>query len=243
MENDLRSKATAIFNNLNRFLNSLNYKEPNNVGSESSSKDNFPDSKFSVSDPNNLKNIEKYLSENSDGFSSKFNLLCSFNTIYSDILLEDDPIGIPLKPIYYTNLSRLGTEDQVLPSANLDSHAQDDPNADFELISNLSSEAGGDSDEDSFVCSVDSNFVNYTYWSVETGENVSSTSKPTYFNAKNCKISLLQEAEAFVAEALWGSDNNLFKITPRHLLLQSAQIANRAFFDPDYRKYLQLNYV
>ncbi|EAN34233.1 hypothetical protein TpMuguga_01g00995 [Theileria parva strain Muguga] len=243
MENDLRSKATSIFNNLNRFLNLLNFKDSNDPSSDVSSIAQLSDSKFSLSDPNNTKNLENYLTNIPNGFSDNFNLDCDFSTIVYDILLEEDVIGLGLKPSYYTNLSRLGTEDSLLTSKNLDLLEEDDPNIDYELISNLSSDGGGDSDEDSFLCSVDSNFVNYTYWSVETGENVSSTSRPTYYNAKNCKVSLLQEAEAFVAEALWGSDNNLFRFTPRHLLLQSAQIANRAFFDPDYRKYLQLNYV
>ncbi|EDO08724.1 hypothetical protein BBOV_III011720 [Babesia bovis T2Bo] len=90
----------------------------------------------------------------------------------------------------------------------------------------------------------ESNFIHYTYWTLEKGSNVSYTSKPLYATGRNEPVTLLEEAEAFVSLSIWGGPKaEPLHSVPRHLLVQVAQVASRAFFDPDYRKYLLRTYL
>ncbi|ORM41581.1 uncharacterized protein BXIN_2599 [Babesia sp. Xinjiang] len=90
----------------------------------------------------------------------------------------------------------------------------------------------------------ESNYSSYTYWTVETGGRVSYTTKPVYATKRSKAVTLLEEAEAFVSNAIWGEKEAAkMQNTPRHLLVQAAQVASRAFFDPDYRNYLYSVYV
>ncbi|UKJ88352.1 hypothetical protein MACJ_000796 [Theileria orientalis] len=246
MDNDLKNKATLIFNGLNRYLNLLNYKPPDHLKSNFFGSSNFFDSASYCPDSKHKHSYDKLLSSISHDFDFDVNV----NTILADILYDADSIGLDTRTsLSYFNKVEAADSlitsqeseplEEILSSENEENAVSTEK---YELISNLSSDKGNESDDKVLVGSADSNFVNYTYWSVETGDNVSTTSKPVYFSEKKCTVSLLQEAEAFVASVFWHSHNS-FKHTPRHLLFHVTQIANRAFFDPDYRKYLQLNYV
>ncbi|BAM39490.1 conserved hypothetical protein [Theileria orientalis strain Shintoku] len=250
MDNDLKNKATLIFNGLNRYLNLLNYKPSDYLKYNFFGSSNFLEKGSSRPDSKHTRYYDRLCGSIAHDLDFDVNP----NTILSDILYEADSIGLDSRTsLSYIN--KVDPADSVIMSqesealeeiGSSESEEKADSNEKYELISNLSSDRssvkGNESDDRVFVGTADSNFVNYTYWSVETGDNVSTTSKPLYFSDKKCTISLLQEAEAFVASVLWHSQNS-FKHTPRHLLFHVTQIANRAFFDPDYRKYLQLNYV
>ncbi|UVC49555.1 hypothetical protein MACK_003393 [Theileria orientalis] len=246
MDNDLKNKATRIFNGLNRYLNLLNYKPSEYLKSNFFGSSNFLDKASSGPGSKHTHSYDQLYSSTARDFDLDVNA----NTILSDILYEAHSIGLDSRTsLSYINKVEAGdsliTSQESEPLEEIVSGEDEeraDSNEKYELISNLSSDKGNESEDKVFVGSADSNFINYTYWSVETGENVSTTSKPVYFSDKKCTVSLLQEAEAFVAGVFWHSQNS-FKHTPRHLLFHVTQIANRAFFDPDYRKYLQLNYV
>ncbi|GIX63867.1 uncharacterized protein BcabD6B2_33020 [Babesia caballi] len=90
---------------------------------------------------------------------------------------------------------------------------------------------------------VEDNFADFTYWTVETGPRVSHTSKPLYATNRTRAVTLLEDSEGFVATSMWGEQNATRVLqVPRHLLVQAAQVASRAIFDPDYRTYLQESY-
>ncbi|EKX74170.1 conserved hypothetical protein [Theileria equi strain WA] len=167
--------------------------------------------------------------------------LRSKDSVLRDILWEEDGLNLDLKTCYYSNalkahstVNNKGTEsgsDEGKSSRGTSSISDSvEDRTEDEETANEPVEAPVEVSVENTKCA--ENYKGFTYWSIDTKSTI---------NRKGYKMSLLEESEAFVTNAFWVSKD--FSNTPRHLLLQVAQIASRAFFDPHYRLYLQNTYL
>ncbi|GFE55224.1 hypothetical protein BaOVIS_026280 [Babesia ovis] len=171
---------------------------------------------------------------------SKFIIPQAISSNVRNVLWEEDARGIDLATQFYNpdaadSQQATSAEATVIPETVSDSDTASD-NDEVDLSSEIETVQDLELDTEN---GVESNFSNFTYWTVETGPRVSYTTKPVYAKGRAEAVTLLEEAEAFVSLAMWGGQEaeNLQNV-PRHLLVQAAQVTSRAFFDPDYRNYL-----
>ncbi|GBE62573.1 hypothetical protein, conserved [Babesia ovata] len=167
------------------------------------------------------------------------------NSAIREILWEEDALGFDIR-----NHVQKESLDDVASAEPLDDPVVPKPISESGS-SSLSDKSESSTEEEPEVHvefytddGVENNFAQFTYWNVESGPRVSYTLKPLYSKSNAKAVTLLEDAEAFVATAIWGGpDAHKIHQAPRHLLVQAAQVASRAFFDPDYRDYLQTSHI
>ncbi|CDR97936.1 hypothetical protein, conserved [Babesia bigemina] len=166
-------------------------------------------------------------------------------TVIREIVWEEDALGIDVRSHLYKEAddpveSAEPRPDPVVPKPISDSGSSSPSDtADSPIENEPEQYVEFDADD-----SIGSHFAPFTYWKVESGPHVSYTLNPLYSKRRANAITLLEDAEAFVATSIWGNKNtHKMHQAPRHLLVQAAQVASRAFFDPDYRDYLQSSHA
>lgn len=160
------------------------------------------------------------------------------SSIIRDILWEEDALGINIKNRYYPPLQADDSISDAAEAITPDTISDADVPIDGDnAVSSSSKESSPEVVFDT-QRGAENNFAKYTYWTVETGPHVSYTSHPIFATKREKVVTLLEEAEACMANMMWGEKPGGLRQVPRHILLQAAQVASRAFFDPDYRNYL-----
>ncbi|KAK1444062.1 hypothetical protein BgAZ_209380 [Babesia gibsoni] len=165
------------------------------------------------------------------------------SVILQDIIWEEDALGIDIKKRYYAPSKVTAVIEDDVDFITPDASPISEATAVDEPAESSSPEEAAEELTLDIGRSAEKNFADFTYWTVETGPRVSYTSSPEFVPNTNRPVTLLEEAEGYVARLLWGGEMASLRHPPRHILVQVSQVISRAFFDPGYRSYLSNAYA